>query len=49
MSTLAIGGKIASKTPLALDDLKSGRANPIDGEEALRRLSEKSERRRSGG
>jgi predicted transcriptional regulator len=31
------------------DDLKSGRANPIDGEEALRRLSEKSERRRSGG
>jgi predicted transcriptional regulator len=31
------------------DDLKSGRANPIDGEEALRRLREKSERRRSGG
>jgi predicted transcriptional regulator len=31
------------------DDLMSGRANPIDGEEALRRLREKSERRRSGG
>lgn len=31
------------------DDLKSGRAKPIDGEEAFRRLREKSERRRSGG
>jgi predicted transcriptional regulator len=30
------------------DDLKGGRANPIDGEEAFRRLHEKSERRRSG-
>jgi predicted transcriptional regulator len=31
------------------DDLKSGRMKPIDGEEAYRRLREKSERRRSGG
>ena len=31
------------------DDLKSGRVAPIDGEEAFRRLREKSERRRSGG
>lgn len=31
------------------DDLKSGRVKPIDGEEAFRRLREKSERRRSGG
>jgi predicted transcriptional regulator len=31
------------------DDLKSGRVEPIDGEEAFRRLREKSERRRSGG
>jgi predicted transcriptional regulator len=31
------------------DDLESGRARPIDGEEASRRLREKSERRRSGG
>ncbi len=31
------------------DDLKSGRVKPIDGEEALRKLREKSERRRSGG
>jgi len=31
------------------DDLKSGRVSSIDGEEALRRLREKSERRRSGG
>jgi predicted transcriptional regulator len=31
------------------DDLKSGRVNPIDGEEAVRKLREKSERRRSGG
>jgi len=30
------------------DDLKSGRVKPIDGEEALRKLREKSERRRSG-
>jgi predicted transcriptional regulator len=30
------------------DDLKSGRANAIDGEEAFRRLREKSERRRAG-
>jgi predicted transcriptional regulator len=30
------------------DDLKSGRVKPIDGEEAFRRLREKSERRRSG-
>ncbi len=29
------------------DDLKSGRVTPIDGEEAFRRLREKSERRRS--
>ena len=31
------------------DDLKSGRVKPIDGEEAIRTLREKSERRRSGG
>lgn len=31
------------------DDLKSGRVTPIDGEEAFRRLREKSDRRRSGG
>ena len=31
------------------DDLKSGRVKPIDGEEAFRRLREKSERRRSSG
>lgn len=30
-------------------DLKSGRVMPLDGEEALRKLREKSERRRSGG
>ena len=30
------------------DDLKSGRVTPIDGEEAFRRLREKSEHRRSG-
>ena len=30
------------------DDLKSGRVKPIDGEEAFRRLREKSEQRRSG-
>lgn len=30
------------------DDLKSGRLKPIDGEEAFRRLREKSEHRRSG-
>jgi predicted transcriptional regulator len=31
------------------DDLKSGRVKPIGGEEALRRLRQKSDRRRSGG
>ena len=31
------------------DDLKSGRVEPIDGEDAFSRLREKSERRRSGG
>jgi predicted transcriptional regulator len=31
------------------DDLKSGRVKPIEGEEAFRRLRQKSERRRSGG
>ena len=31
------------------DDLKSVRVKPIDGEEAFRKLREKSERRRSGG
>jgi len=31
------------------DDLKSGGVKAIDGEEAFRRLREKSERRRSGG
>ena len=31
------------------DDLKSGRVRPIDGEEAFRKLREKSELRRSGG
>jgi hypothetical protein len=30
------------------DDLKSGRVKPIDGEEAFRRLREKSAQRRSG-
>jgi hypothetical protein len=30
------------------DDLKSGRVTSIDGEEAFRRLNEKSERRPSG-
>jgi len=30
------------------DDVKSGRVKPIDGEEAFRRLREKSEHRRSG-
>lgn len=30
------------------DDLKGGRVNAIDGEEAFRRLREKSERRRTG-
>jgi predicted transcriptional regulator len=31
------------------DDLESGRVQPVDGEEAIRRLRDKSERRRSGG
>jgi predicted transcriptional regulator len=31
------------------DDLKTGRVKPIDGEEALSKLREKSERRRAGG
>ena len=31
------------------DDLKTGRVKPIDGEEAFRKLREKSERRRSAG
>jgi len=31
------------------DDLKSGRVVPMDGDEAARRLREKSERRRAGG
>ena len=31
------------------DELKSGRVKPIDGEEAIRKLREKGERRRSGG
>ena len=31
------------------DDLKSGRAKPIDGEEAFRKFREKSEHRRSAG
>jgi len=31
------------------DDLKSGRVKPFDGQEAFRKLSEKSERRRAGG
>ena len=31
------------------DDLKNGRVKPIDGEETLRKLREKSENRRSGG
>ena len=31
------------------DELKSGRVKPIDGDEAFRKLREKSERRRSGG
>ena len=31
------------------DDLESGRVTPIDGEEAFRRLREKSDQRRSRG
>lgn len=31
------------------DDLKSGRVKPVDGEEAFRRLRDKSDQRRSGG
>jgi hypothetical protein len=31
------------------DDLRSGHLKPVDGEEAFRKLREKSERRRSGG
>ena len=31
------------------DELKSGRVAPIDGEEAARRLRDRSERRRAGG
>lgn len=31
------------------DDLKSGQVKPIDGEEAFRKLRDKSQRRRSGG
>ncbi len=31
------------------DDLKSGQVEPIDGEEAFRKLRDKGERRRSGG
>ena len=31
------------------DDLKTGRVEPIDGEEAFRRLRETSERRRADG
>ena len=31
------------------DDSKNGRVKPIDGEEAIRKLREKSEGRRSGG
>jgi predicted transcriptional regulator len=31
------------------DDLQSGRVKPINGEEAFRKLREKSEHRRSGG
>ena len=31
------------------DDLKSGRVKPIDGEEAFKRLRDKSEHRRSAG
>ena len=31
------------------DDLKSSRVKPIDGEEAFRKLREKSKRRRSAG
>ena len=30
------------------DDLKSGRVKPVDGEEVLKQLREKSKRRRSG-
>jgi hypothetical protein len=46
------GGVVASvrKTlDSRYDDLKSGRVKPIDGDEAFRKLREKSERRRSGG
>ena len=31
------------------DDLRTGRVKPIDGEEAFKKLREKSKRRRSGG
>ena len=41
---VAVRGMLDSR----YDDLKSGRAKPIDGEEALARLREKSERRRNG-
>ena len=42
--------EVVGKTPDSrYDDLKSGRVKPIDGEEAFRKLREKSERRRSAG
>jgi predicted transcriptional regulator len=31
------------------DEMKAGRVKPVDGDEAFRRLREKSERRRAGG
>jgi predicted DNA-binding protein len=40
----AVGERLDSR----YDDLKSGRVKPIDGEEAFRRLREKSAQRRTG-
>ena len=42
-------GSVRKTLESRYDDLKSGRVKPIDGEEAFRKLREKSQRRRSGG
>ena len=42
-------GSVRQTLDSRYDDLQSGRVKPIDGEEAIRKLREKSERRRSGG
>jgi predicted transcriptional regulator len=41
-------GQVRSMLDSRYDDIKSGRVKPIDGEEAIARLKEKSENRRSG-